>query len=276
MFNIGKFSQLVRVSPRMLRHYEKCGLFFPAEIDKINGYRLYSATQIPLILRIVSLRDMGFSIEEISDILDSFEEKDNMDKVLNRKFNEIQGKIAEENRKIEMLKGTLHRIEKGNYTTTCENVILKEIPKIQVLSLREVVSDYSYQEQLWERLYSFIGENSMYPILEEAAIALYHEMEYKEQDVDIEVAVPVKEMGKSLGSFVFKELEPIDLAATVICNGPYEKILPEGEGLLAKWIEENDYEIIGSERAYAMRHPGNEQDPNNYLTEIQIPVKKNK
>lgn len=276
MFNIGKFSQLVKVSPRMLRHYEKCGLFFPAKIDKINGYRLYSATQIPLILRIVSLRDMGFSIEEISDILDSFEEKDNMDKVLNRKFNEIQGKIAEENRKIEMLKSTLHRIEKGNYTTTCENVVLKKIPRIKVLSLREVVPDYSYQEQLWERLYSFIGENSMYSILEEAAIALYHEMEYKEHDVDIEVAIPVKEMGKSIGSFVFKELESIDLAATVICNGSYEKILPEGEGLLAKWIEDNDYEIIGSERGYAMRHPGNEQDPNNYLTEIQIPVRNNK
>ena len=276
MFNIGKFSQLVKVSPRMLRHYEKCGLFYPAEIDKVNGYRLYSATQIPLLLRIVSLRDMGFSIEEISDILDSFEDKDNIDKVLSNKFTEIEAKIAEENRKIERLKGTLSRIEKGNYTTTCQSVVLKEIPQIKVLSLREVVPDYSYQEQLWERLYSFIGEKGIFSLLDGPVIAIYHEMQYKEKDVDIEVAVIVKELGESEGSFVFKELEAMNFAATVICNGSYEKILPEGEAVLAKWVEDNGYEIIGSERGYGIRHPGNEQDPNNYLTEIQFPVVKQK
>ena len=274
MFNIGKFSQLVKVSPRMLRHYEKCGLFFPAEIDKVNGYRQYSAMQIPLLLRIVSLRDMGFSIEEISDILDSFEDKDNIDKVLGNKFTEIEAKIAEENRKIERLKGTLERIEKGNYTTTCQNVVLKEIPKIKVLSLREIVPDYSFQEELWGRLYTFIGENGLELLLDGPVIVIYHEMQYKEKDVDIEVTVTVKEMRESKGSFVFKELEEMDFASTVICNGSYEKILPEGEAVLAKWIEDNGYEIIGSERGYGIRHPGNEQDPNNYLTEIQFPVVK--
>lgn len=274
MFNIGKFSQLVKVSPRMLRHYEKCGLFYPAEIDKVNGYRLYSALQIPLILRIVALRDMGFSIEEISNIIDSFEDENNIDMVLKRKFTEIEEKIAEENRKIERLKETLKRVENGNYTTTCEKVILKEIPKIKVLSFREVVPDYSYQEQLWEKLYNFIGENNLYPILDEAIIVNYHEMQYKEKDVDIEVAVTVKEMHESQGSFIFKEQEAIDSAATVICKGSYEKILPEGESVLAKWIEENGYEIIGNERGYGIKHPGNEEDPNNYITEIQFPVRK--
>ena len=51
MFKIGEFSQLVRVSPRMLRHYEKCGLLYPAEIDPYTGYRQYSAGQIPLLSR---------------------------------------------------------------------------------------------------------------------------------------------------------------------------------------------------------------------------------
>lgn len=66
MFKIGDFSKLVRVSPRMLRHYEKCRLLYPAEIDKFTGYRQYSAAQIPLLTNIVTLRDLGFSIDEIS------------------------------------------------------------------------------------------------------------------------------------------------------------------------------------------------------------------
>lgn len=272
MFNIGRFSQLVRVSPRMLRHYEKCGLFHPAEIDKINGYRLYSATQIPLILRIVSLRDMGFSVEEIGDILDSFEEKTHIDQALNGKYLEIQARIAEENRKIERLKASLERIEQGNYTTTCEKVVVKALPAIKVLSIREIVPDYGCQEQLWQRLYDFIGENGFYPLLEGAAIAFYHEKQYKEHDVDIEVAVQVKELRESKGGFVFKELAAVPMAATAICHGSYEKILPEGEALLVRWVEENGYEITGSERGYGIRHPGNEQDPHNYCTEIQFPV----
>lgn len=273
MFTIGKFSQLVRVSPRMLRHYEKCGLFYPAEIDKVNGYRLYSATQIPLLLRIISLRDMGFSIEEISDILDNFEEKDYLEKMLNSKSTKIQESIIEENKKMERLNATRDRIEKGNYTTTCHDVVLKEIPKIKVLSLRETVPDYSYQVQLWDRLYAFIGENSLYPLLGENVFAIYHEMEYKETDVDIEVAIAVKELRESKAGFVYKELDAI-LAATVICDGSYEKVLPEGETLLAKWVEVNHYEIIGSERGFGIRHPGNEEDPNNYKTEIQFPVRR--
>ncbi len=34
---------------------------------------------------------MGFSIEEISNILDNYEDKDNIDKVLSNKFTEIEG-----------------------------------------------------------------------------------------------------------------------------------------------------------------------------------------
>ncbi len=273
MFNIGKFSQLVRVSPRMLRHYEKCGLFYPAEIDKVNGYRLYSATQIPLLLRITSLRDMGFSIEEIRDILDNHGENDYIEKALQSKSAAIEESIAEENRKMERLKATQERIEKGNYTVTCGEVVLKKIASQKLLSLRETVPDYSYQTVLWERLFGFIQEKQLQDILEGRVMAIYHERAYKETDVDIEVAVFVKKMNAGEGPFIFRETEAV-LAAAVVCDGSYEKTLPEGEALLAKWVESNGYEIVGSERAIGIRHPYNEQDPNRYQTEIQFPIRK--
>jgi len=217
----------------MLRHYEKCGLFYPAEIDKINGYRLYSASQIPLILRIVTLRDMGFSIQEIDDILDKFEEQGNIQKIFQAKSKAIQESITNETKKMELLNKMYERVEKGNYTTTCGEVILKKIPCIKVLSLREIISDYSYQEALWEKMYTYIEENNLYSILEDDVIVIYHETEYKEQDIDIEIVVPVKEMRKNTGNFIYKELEAITLAASVICEGSYDKTLPEGEAMLA-------------------------------------------
>ena len=274
MFKIGEFSQLVRVSPRMLRHYEKNGLFHPAEIDKINGYRLYSANQIPLLMRIIALRDMGFSINDIGDIIDRFEEKDYIQKVFQLKSDEIHEKINEEKNKIERLIYALDRADVGNYTMTCQEVVVKEIPKIKVLSLREVLPDYSYQELLWEKLYAFIGENELYPILEGKVITIYHSTEYKDQEVDVEAAVLVNMLGESQGEYIFKELEAIECAATVIGDGPFEKVLPEGEGMLARWIEDNDYEIKGSERTLCIKHPSNEPDPQKYISEIQFPIRK--
>lgn len=60
MFKIGEFSKMVRVSARMLRYYEKCGLLYPAKIDSFTGYRLYNAAQIPILNKIAQLRDMVF------------------------------------------------------------------------------------------------------------------------------------------------------------------------------------------------------------------------
>ncbi|MDV4151310.1 MerR family transcriptional regulator [Clostridium sp. AL.422] len=274
MFRIGEFSQLVKVSPRMLRHYEKCGIFYPAEIDMVNGYRLYSSTQIPLLMRIISLRDMGFSINEINDIIDNYEDKDYIEEVMNRKSTEIEISIAEQKDKINRLSTTLEKVANGNYSTTCRDIVLREVPKIKVLSLREVIPNYSYQEGMWERLYSFIGRNNLYSILTGDVISIYHDLEYKEQNVDIEIGVTISELRENQGNYIFKELDSIENAATVICDGPFEKTLPEGEGVLAKWIEDNGYTIIGSERAYCTRHPGNEDNTENYQTEIQFAVKK--
>jgi DNA-binding transcriptional MerR regulator len=64
MFKIGEFSKMVRVTSRMLRHYEKCGLLTPTEIDRFTGYRMYTAMQIPILYRIVQLRDMGFGVKK--------------------------------------------------------------------------------------------------------------------------------------------------------------------------------------------------------------------
>jgi DNA-binding transcriptional MerR regulator len=50
MFKISEFSKLIRVSPRMLRHYEKCGLLNPAKIDTYSEYRLYTLRMVTLIV----------------------------------------------------------------------------------------------------------------------------------------------------------------------------------------------------------------------------------
>ena len=59
MFRIGEFSKLMQVSIRMLRYYDETGLLKPAVIDPWTGYRMYSAQQIPVLKKILYLRDLS-------------------------------------------------------------------------------------------------------------------------------------------------------------------------------------------------------------------------
>ena len=69
MFQIGEFSKLSRVSKRLLHHYEELGLFKPARVDPFTGYRYYSARQIPELNRILALKDLGFSLKQIEQVI---------------------------------------------------------------------------------------------------------------------------------------------------------------------------------------------------------------
>ena len=66
---IGEFSKLSRVSIRMLRHYDEIGLLIPAAVDALSGYRYYRADQLRTAARITALKDMGFSLSAIGEIL---------------------------------------------------------------------------------------------------------------------------------------------------------------------------------------------------------------
>jgi len=69
MLTIGAFARLAQVSPRMLRHYDEIGLFVPASVDASNGYRGYEIAQLRRLHRLLALRDLGFTLEEIRPCL---------------------------------------------------------------------------------------------------------------------------------------------------------------------------------------------------------------
>src|SRR5262245_14660324 len=69
MFKIGDFSRVARVSARLLRFYDEIGLFAPAHADPQTGYRFYTVAQLAQLNRILVLKDLGFNLEQVRDIL---------------------------------------------------------------------------------------------------------------------------------------------------------------------------------------------------------------
>ncbi len=69
MYKIGDFSRLGQVSTRMLRHYDQLGLLRPSQVDRFTSYRYYTIDQLSRLHRIVALKDLGFSLEQVAELL---------------------------------------------------------------------------------------------------------------------------------------------------------------------------------------------------------------
>ena len=69
MYKIGELSRLCHLPVKTLRYYDSEGLLVPDEIDKFTGYRYYSAARIADCNRIIALKELGFSLNEIKQHL---------------------------------------------------------------------------------------------------------------------------------------------------------------------------------------------------------------
>ncbi len=95
MFKIGEFSKLTQVTIRMLRYYDETGLLKPAKIDPWTGYRMYSSDQIPILNRIIYLRDSGFQVSEIVEILNRNDDEFLIQQ-LRQKYHDVEKSIRAE------------------------------------------------------------------------------------------------------------------------------------------------------------------------------------
>lgn len=270
MFRIGEFSKLTQVSVRMLRYYDEAGLLEPAHKDPYTGYRLYSIEQIPTLNKILFLRDLGFNVSEISKALVQWN-GEAIGGRLQKRRNEIEREIRAAQyqlSKIDMAKKDIDR----NRITMHYNVTIKSVPGYMVFSLREIVPDYYCEGQLWKEMAHYARKNNIE--LSDKTFTIYHDPDYREHQVDIEICAPVKQRGQDADRFQFREVAPVpDMACTMVA-GPFENIAGAYISFAA-WLQEHRlYRMKGPSRQIVHRGPWNEKDSSNFLTELQIPLEK--
>ena len=96
MFSIGEFARHGRVSVRMLRHYDAIGLIRPACVDAATGYRLYQASQLDELNRVIALKDLGFTLQQVQAILEEKVSAAELRGMLRLRRAEIQASIEAE------------------------------------------------------------------------------------------------------------------------------------------------------------------------------------
>lgn len=269
LFKIGDFSRLAKISVRMLRYYDELGLLKPAEVDRFTGYRFYTSKQISRLNSIIRLKDMGFNVSEIAAVLNESDDA-MLIAMLRSKKNQIEDDICRGLERIRDIDQLISSVGKEIVDLNYE-VTIKSIPAYKVVALRGVIPAYAREGDLWGRLGEFMDRNGIN--CTGPSFAMYHDGEYKEENVDVEVASCIDKLEKDREGFTFREVEAVSSMASLMVPGPFTNIDAAYKGF-AEWLEKNDYEITGIARQVCHKGPWNEKNEEDYLTEIQMPVNK--
>lgn len=267
MYRIGEFSKLTKTTIKTLHYYDEVGLVKPHRVDDENGYRYYTTAQLIQIHQILSLRQAGLSISEIQDIMSGNDRKE----ILRGKQAELEQELVQVQRRIARVNHILQHMKEDYFMEY--QAIIKELPACIVYSKRFILPNYDALFEIIPKIGEEVSQAN--PELKcanpEYCFLVDHDVEYKEKDINVEFCEAVTAYGNPVGDITFKEISAVD-AVCVMHRGSYND-LGKAYAFAFQFIEENGYEIADSPRESHIDGIWNKETEDEWLTEIQIPVK---
>jgi DNA-binding transcriptional MerR regulator len=264
MFSIGDLARHGRVSVRMLRHYDAIGLLLPDRVDPDTGYRWYEVAQLGRLNRIVALKELGFTLEQVKSIVESKVDVVELRGMLRLRQAELQSQIASDSARLAEVEQRLHLIETEGALPT-EDVVVKPLPAVRVAELTGRAGGYEPRfiapivGPLFTELCVRLDRAEVMPA--GPAIAYY------ERDGDdgviVHAAIPVN---RGPDSVAIVDLPAVERAATIVHHGPMEQVMSTVQ-TLARWFDANGLRPVGYGRELYLQTG---EGP--WVTELQEPI----
>ncbi len=279
---IGEFSRLSQVTVKTLHHYNDLGLLKPAEIDPVNNYRYYTLEQLPQIHRIMALKEMGLSLEQIGELLMEEVSTDEMRGMLRLKQAEIQQDMRAAQKRLNMVNFRLRMIDaEANFPEL--DVLIKRIEPQRVLSI-------------------FVGwQQKMEPFVEVFKKAVQNgEIHFAGKGIDVfhgdevirlespelgenqhEILIPVRDTQpgdvelEGIGVLKLRQSAAIETVATLILHSADIDSGYEQAALLRRWAISHGYTLQNQLRYMHHRGPIETLDRSEWVMEIQLVVDAN-
>lgn len=275
MFLIGEFSRIARVSTRQLRHYDEIGLFTPVKIDAETGYRYYSADQLPKLNRILALKDLGLSLDQITRLLDEDISAEEMHGMLTLRKAQIEQTLRDELERVRSIEERIWQIETEGVLGD-EDVVLKSIPQQKFLSVRQMIPTVREGFALMYDIHRLLPQRAGRSILGNFGI-IFHSEGFTMEDIDVEMGFLLEQPfldrfklsdGREM---TVRTVPAVETMATLARVGIYNDSVGH-YGALGTWIQKHDYQIDGAGWEVFIQpfQPGMEDKA---VVEIQIPVK---
>lgn len=264
LYRIGMFAQMNRITVKTLRFYEEQNLLLPAYVDEENGYRYYTMNQMAVLHRITALKQAGFTIEDIKGLNRESEPAS----FLARKRAEVVLKIAELTRQLAVIDSYLA----GPGDSLEELVLVKTIPSVIAATMQRRIEAYDALFDLMPEMGAEMERLGCECALPEYCFTHYLEPGYKDEQILVEACQAVTEKKEDTEQIRFRVFPEIQ-AACIYHRGSYRNFARTYEAVL-KYIEDNGYEICGNIREKYIDGVWNKDTEEEWLSEIQIPVKK--
>lgn len=276
MFAIGEFARHGRVSVRMLRHYDAIGLLEPVRVDPATGYRFYDASQLSRLNRIVVLKELGFTLQQVASILNEQVGAAELRGMLMLRRAELQQQIAIDAARLTQVEARMAAIE--NEAGEPPSVVLKPIEAVRVAELTAAAAGYEPRfitpviQPLYRELTGLLCEAAI--DVTGPGIAYYEEA--GDEAVTVHAALPIGDQpvadlpGRGHG-FEVVELAEIQAAATLVHCGSMDRVLPSIQAL-ARWIDASGYTSLGYAREVTLTLSDNRDD---WVTELAEPIAAN-
>ena len=272
MFRTGEFSKIARVSKRLLHYYDTIGLFEPALLDEATGYRYYSAKQIPRLNRILALKELGLTLNQVTKVLEAGISDEEIQGMLVMKKAEMEQTIQENVQRLRAIEARLQLIHE---TDEAPDVVLKSIPAQPFLSLHNKLANMEAGMVLIDEIFRTVPGSVKNGTLG-SFLCVAHTEDFTASEIEVELGYvlhkPVERPIALSNDQVLRvqELPAVATMATAVQSGGPDPVLA-ALGLVARWIEANGYRIAGPYREICFQ-VSSVRDLEDALVEIQVPV----
>ncbi len=268
-YTIGEFSRITRITVKALRFYQEKGLLAPARQDPLTGYRYYNGDSLEWALAVKALKELGFTLGEIQEALAGMPPEEEMLPYLKEKPASVREDIRRRKELVRRLDSSISQIqtqENSPMNDSETTVIDKTLPTRLAVCYR-FTGRYPEIGKHIGKVFRTAGGKADGP-----PFCLYHDGEYREEDADIEIALPVKQAVPVRTPGVEIREIPGGPALTLIHTGPYTTLTSSYRRLMDALKERGLSPLIPSREVY-LKGPGLifRGNPAKYRTEIQMP-----
>jgi DNA-binding transcriptional MerR regulator len=272
MLSIGEFARLGQVSPRMLRHYDELGLLQPSRVDPATGYRSYGVAQLSRLHRILALRDLGFSLDQISGLLDEDLPPDQLRGMLRMRQAQIGQTLVEEQGRLRRAEAHLRALE-GSTVMASPNIVVKTTEPLRIAEASATAPGFGSENlgpvfgRLLPEVLAHLDRAGARPGI---SVAWYED---PSDDGSVVLHAGFDIDGQTVsddGPVQVIELPSIEVAS-VLHRGAMGSIEPVYEALVG-WVEDSGYRLAGlSRELYLEWHDDNSAEN---VTELQMPIQR--
>ncbi len=274
MFRIGEFSKIAQVSGRLLRYYDQLGLISPVYTDPQTGYRYYSAKQLPRLNRILALKELGLTLEQIGQLLEDGITTDELRGMLTLKKAQIEQTLHEEAARLRYVESRIRQLGAERHMQNLD-VVVKPIPAYRFLSLRRIVPALTDMLALIAEIQQVIPAQIGNDVLGNLATVIHSDM-FEMENLDVEIGYLLEKQMDAVVqlpdgcTMTTRELPGVEAMATAIGIGG-----PAGCSLsysaIGLWTEANGYQFAGAGREVFLEVPDLDK-MEEMILEIQFPI----